>query len=99
MLAAITKTSELALDNDEAKQLATASANVAKHYNMLIDPKTADWANLIMVMGMVYGTRLMAIRMRRTTERRDKPEPEKPQGEASIYPPNMEHYPQEGPYG
>ena len=86
------KTKLSQLGSDEAKQLAQASANVAKHYNVLIDPKTADWANLIMVLGMIYGTRLMAIRVRRTTERRENPQPEKPQGDATIYPPNMEHY-------
>lgn len=69
MLAGIAKTPELELDAMEAKDLATAAAAVARHYDMTMTAKAMDWTNLIMTLGAVYGTRLMAVRMRRTMER------------------------------
>jgi hypothetical protein len=70
MLAGITKTEELMLDHSEAKSLAEATANVARHYDVSVSAKALDWSNLVMALGMVYGTRLVAIRARRGAERR-----------------------------
>jgi len=65
MLAAITKTQELAIDPAEANQLATAMSNVSRHYDIAATQKSMDWANLLMCVGMVYGTRIYAIRAKR----------------------------------
>lgn len=70
MLAGITRTAELELDQPEANKIATAVVNVGRHYNMTMSAKALDWTALIMVIGEVYGTRLMAIRLRRTMERK-----------------------------
>lgn len=73
MLAMITKTQEFLLDETEAKMLAQATANVSRHYDVQMAAKTVDWTNLLMVCGTVYGTRLMAVRNRKNTERRANP--------------------------
>ena len=59
---------ELALDPDEAKLMADAAAQVAAHYNHVMNPKVLAWANLAMVCGGVYGTRYAAVRMRLKAE-------------------------------
>lgn len=64
MLAALTKTAELQMDADEAMILADATAKVSRHYNVAVAAKTLDWYNLVMVVGTVYGSRLVAIRAR-----------------------------------
>ena len=69
MLASLVKAQEFALDDGEAKALALATINVSRHYGTTISAKSMDWANLIMVVGTVYGTRLMTIKMRRNAER------------------------------
>jgi hypothetical protein len=56
---------ELELQPAEAKQLATAYADVAAHYPMMnFDPKYAALANFAGVVSIVYGSRFMAFRMR-----------------------------------
>ncbi len=69
MLAGITHSQELMLDPTEATQLAQATANVSRHYGVAMAAKTVDWINFAMVAGGIYGTRLIAIRMRRQYER------------------------------
>jgi hypothetical protein len=58
------------LDESEAKIMATAFARVARHYPIIeaIGDKGIDHINLISVMGGIYGTRLMAWRLRKATE-------------------------------
>lgn len=73
MLSGITQTPELALDISEAANLAQALDTVNKFYNVEVAEKTIAWTNLAMVAGMIYGTRLVAIRMRRQSERRAPP--------------------------
>ncbi|MDE2102806.1 MAG: hypothetical protein KGL39_36515 [Patescibacteria group bacterium] len=68
MLAGITQVSELSLDQQEAKLLADAINNVARHYDMSATQKQIDWTNAIMVAGMIYGTRFMAIRAKKKEE-------------------------------
>jgi len=78
MLAGITKTAELALSPPEAKSLAEAVANVSRHYDVSVSAKALDWSNLVMALGMVYGTRLIAIRTNRRAARArsvQQPEP------------------------
>lgn len=72
MLAGITRTPELALDQGEAKTIAEATSKVAELYDVTADPKTIAWSNLIMTLGMVYGTRIVAINMRRKDERKKR---------------------------
>jgi len=76
MLAAITKTQELAIDQTEANMLATGIANVSRHYDFAATQKSIDWANLLMVAGTIYGTRIYAIRAKRP------PRPTKPNNPA-----------------
>jgi hypothetical protein len=68
MLAGVTQTPELLLDQDEAKRLAHASASVAAFYNVEASAKALAWTNLAMTAGAIYGTRLLAIRMRTKSE-------------------------------
>lgn len=72
MGAAMLKTPELEISKDEAKQLADAVQAVAKEYNHVINPKTAAWIQLCIACGGIYGTRIVAIRMREK-QTRNKP--------------------------
>ncbi len=64
-LSALTGVRELAIDVSEAKALAGAAANVARHYDMPELPqKMIDWANLIIACAVVYGPRVVAIKAR-----------------------------------
>lgn len=63
----------MALDQNEAKELAKGIANVSRHYDVSTSQKTMDIANLVMVCGMVYGSRILAIRNRRKAERPERP--------------------------
>lgn len=72
MLAALTSIKEMELDKDEAKALSSAAANVARHYDVSASQKSLDWANLVMVAGSLYGSRIFAYRLRRSTERKTK---------------------------
>lgn len=75
MLAGMTRTPEFALDQKEAKSVAEALANVSRHYDVSVSAKALDWTNLIMALGMVYGTRVFAIRNRRMNERAERAKP------------------------
>lgn len=73
MLAGITRTSEFALDKAEAKQLAEGISNVSRHYDIAATQKSMDWTNLLMLLGMIYGTRIYAVRARRAAAKKDTP--------------------------
>jgi hypothetical protein len=77
MLAASLSIPQLALAEDEAKQLAKAVHNVQQYYPMHISAKSMAWANLIMIGGTVYGSRGVAIwaEMRMKEEERAKNAP------------------------
>jgi hypothetical protein len=62
MCASFLAVPELALDENEAKLLADAVANVAKYYHLIGDPITQAWFNLAMIAGPIYGMRFWAIR-------------------------------------
>jgi hypothetical protein len=56
---------EAVITEPEAKAVAKAIANVERHYELGgVPQKVADWGNLFMVLGTVYGSRYMAWRMR-----------------------------------
>lgn len=74
MLAGITKTPELALEESEAAELATALNTVNNYYRVEVAEKTMAWINLAMVGGMIYGSRLIAIRERRSSARAERAE-------------------------
>lgn len=75
MLAGMTRVQEIALSPDEAKSLAQATANVARHYDVSVSAKALDWTNLIMALGMVYGTRVVAMRNRARSAKANRAKP------------------------
>ena len=71
MLAFGTGVAELSIEHEEAHSVAAAYVQVARHYPVLQQSeKVLDWGGLLSALGMVYGTRLYAMRM--------KPRPAKP---------------------
>lgn len=72
MGAAMLKTPELEISKEEAKQLSDAVQAVAKEYNHVINPKTAAWIQLCIACGGIYGTRIVAIRMREKSANKSK---------------------------
>lgn len=69
MLAAITKVPEFELDQSEGAKLAKGIQNVARHYDLAASQKSIDIANLVMILAAVYGSRIMAMRMRKMMEK------------------------------
>jgi hypothetical protein len=70
-----TKAPEWELGKEEAHAVAEAYAEAAKHYPMLnIDPKHAAVINLGTTLSIVYGSRVMAFRMRKAMERGARPQ-------------------------
>jgi hypothetical protein len=55
----------LALDAGETDQIATAVVNVAKHYDIPVNPVTQAWIGLAGTIGAIYTGKIMAIRMSR----------------------------------
>lgn len=75
MLAALTRVPELQLSDEEAAKLGEGAANVMRHYD--VGPQTqkaVDWTNLFMVLGMIYGTRFVAVKHRRASEKSAAPD-------------------------
>lgn len=69
MLAAITKTPEFGIETSEAEQIAKAYATLAEFYPSLKQSeKTIAWVNMFSALGMVYGTRAVAIFKRKKME-------------------------------
>lgn len=70
ILAAVTKTPEIALNKTEASALANALVDVQKLYpHTVFSPKVAAWTNLGLVAVVAYGPRLYMIRERIRMER------------------------------
>lgn len=66
MLASIAKTPELEIQPSEAEKLAKAISAVQDQYPITkIDAKAVVWINLFSAMGMIYGPRMVAIKMRK----------------------------------
>lgn len=62
-IAAKTRQELLALDEAEARVIAEAGANVAKHYNIPVNEKTAAWIGLVTAVGTIYGSKIAAIKL------------------------------------
>lgn len=63
-IASATKTPEMALDEEEGKLLAEATANVLAEFDIRPDPKLQAVIGLITAAGVVYGPRVVMIRAR-----------------------------------
>jgi len=74
MLAMMVRIPEMRIDESEAAKLSKGIANVARHYDVTATQKTIDWSNLVMVLAMIYGTRMMAIGARRKADRQKQRE-------------------------
>lgn len=74
-LAAATKTPELALEDEESRALATATANVLNEFDITPDPKIQAIVGLIATAGMIYGPRVVLIRMRKASEEKEAEKP------------------------
>lgn len=72
MMAAAFSAPEMMLDDKESKELSTAIANVAQHYDTSIAPETLAWINLGAVGVSIYGTRAIAILHRKKETRKPK---------------------------
>lgn len=64
-ISTITKTPELMLEKEEANNLAVCTANVARHYDLGQTEKAMDWTSLFIALGAVYGTRVIAISIKK----------------------------------
>lgn len=84
-MAAMTKTPELELDDEEANGLATSGLTLAAMYDITPDPKLQAAILFAGQVGMIYGTRIVAIRARKSQEKE-----EKRKGVAGVYGPNGE---------
>lgn len=62
-VAAKTKQELLALEPEESRTIAEAAANVAKHYNVPVNEKTAAWIGLVTAVGTIYGSKIAAIKL------------------------------------
>jgi hypothetical protein len=84
-MAAMTQTPELVLDGDEAQGLAESGLTLAAMYDITPDPKLQAAILFAGQVGMIYGTRIVAIRARKSQAKKEK-EP----GTAGVYGPNGE---------
>lgn len=69
LLATFTQTPEFRLEQKEADELTAAAAKVASHYDIETTQKTMDIVNLGTCMAAIYGSRLVAINIRKSRER------------------------------
>jgi len=74
----LTGCEELSLDKSEAQSMNSALKEVARHYPTQIDPKKLAIANLVVVLGGIYGTRAVAIRTRLKNEAKNRPQNVRP---------------------
>jgi hypothetical protein len=86
---------DIELNDKEAAQLAEGIANVARHYELGASQKMIDWANLLSVAAMVYGSRIYTIM---------HTDPKPPDGvvidgAATVVPPTKPTMPNGGLYG
>lgn len=79
-MAAMTQTPELILDGEEAQGLAESGLTLAAMYDITPDPKLQAAILFAGQVGMIYGTRFVAIRSRKSQERE-----EMQKGKAGVY--------------
>jgi len=70
--AGITDNPELAIDEDEARMLANAGANVLEQFDLKPDPKTQAIVGLVIAAGTVYGPRAYMISARKAQARAER---------------------------
>jgi hypothetical protein len=63
---------ELEITEDEGKAFMDGAKNVMRHYSVTATQKTIDWIAFMGTCGSIYGTRAVAIAMRRKQERKGK---------------------------
>lgn len=64
-------TPELALSQDEARRLATAAAEVQRHYTLpALDPGKVALATLVWTAGSIYWPKMRAAQVRKAAEKR-----------------------------
>lgn len=86
MLAKITGVDAMKIDTEESKLLSEGIVNVSKHYNTLIDAKTADWLVLLGVVATIYGPRIMLL-MRKPEKKAPTVQPVKtPENDLPVTP-------------
>lgn len=86
MLAALTSSPALELDEEEAAKLAKGISNVTRHYNVpQMAQKSVDWIMLMQTCGAVYGPRVMAWKLDRQM-RNAKPAPQHKAAPQNISP-------------
>jgi hypothetical protein len=71
-LSGLTKTPELELEQDDARNLAEASANLLNEFEIKPDPKIEATIAFVVVAGSIYAPKLAMIRMRRQEEKVNK---------------------------
>lgn len=71
-VATATKTPEMALEEEEAKTLAAATATVLQEFDIRPDPKVEAIVGLITAAGMIYGPRAYLISERKKEEKKRK---------------------------
>ena len=79
-IAAMTQTPELVLEEAEAEAVATSGLTLAAMYDLTPDPKLQAMINFAMILGTTYGTRVIAIRARKSQEKEERRE-----GKAGVY--------------
>lgn len=83
-LAAATGIPELAIDQNEAKQLTDASSELAAYYGVAVSPKTAAWFKFSSALAQVYGSRIVTIVVAKKTSTQEEPIQENPNLQSSI---------------
>ena len=68
----------LSIEDKEAKSMATAVSNLAAQYDMVLDPRTVAWVNLLGVMASIYGPRFLMIKMAASAANRQSAEQNQP---------------------
>jgi ribosomal protein S26 len=80
MLAGMTQTPELMLEQSEAVDLSKATLELMAQYDFAPDPKIQAWITFGGCVGLTYGSRIVAIRSRKSQEKKER----KP-GVAGVY--------------
>ena len=71
-IASVSKTPELALEEDEADSLAKATANVLQEFDIAPNPKVQAVVGLVVTSGTIYGSKIYLIRERKKEERNER---------------------------
>lgn len=85
-LSVLLKAPEFELTEEEAHKIAEAGTRVSRHYNMTATAKSVDFANLAIVLGTAYGSRVMAMKMRKDMERDERKRQRQPPENVTLFP-------------